>query len=136
MPLITVLAGSQGSECGISLNNQDCRIKTRRQEQGGHTAAICVVAAVLGGGTEKEGGRAGGKRAAGSCGLDRARLVFGEPGRRHPQAFGVLPLLPRPASSREQHLFPPKVGEGLSVERCHQRSSRLALLWCICDQGT
>lgn len=56
VPLITVLAGSQGSECGISLNNQDCRIKTRRQEQRGHTAAICVVAAVLLGGERKKRG--------------------------------------------------------------------------------
>lgn len=50
MPLITVLAGSQGWECGISLNNQDCRIKTRRQEQRGHTAAICAAAVVGGSG--------------------------------------------------------------------------------------
>lgn len=56
VPLITALAGSQGSECGISLNNQDCRIKTRRQEQRGHTAAICVVAAVLLGGERKKRG--------------------------------------------------------------------------------
>lgn len=57
MPLITVLAGSQGWECGISLNNQDCRIKTRRQEQRGHTAAICAAAVVGGSG---RGGCAGG----------------------------------------------------------------------------
>lgn len=59
MPLITALAGSQGSECGISLNNQDCRIKTRRQEQRGHAAAICAAAVVGGSG---RGGCAGGAR--------------------------------------------------------------------------
>lgn len=81
MPLITVLAGSQGSECGISLNNQDCRIKTRRQEQrGGHTAAICV-AAVLGGERKKMGAGQAEKRAASSCSLERARLAIWEGGR-------------------------------------------------------
>lgn len=80
MPLITVLAGSQGSECGISLNNQDCRIKTRRQEQRGHTAAICV-AAVLGGERKKMGAGQAEKRAASGCSLERASLAICEGGR-------------------------------------------------------
>lgn len=101
MPLITVLAGSQGWECGISLNNQDCRIKTRRQEQRGHTAAICAAAVVGGSG---RGGCAGGAvPIAQAWGAAAPRAAPARPCRGlRPGAFTSAPpqALPEPRRGR------------------------------------
>lgn len=146
MPLITALAGSQGSECGISLNNQDCRIKTRRQEQRGHAAAICAAAVVGGSG---RGGCAGGARPPAPR-APSPRLCHGHPApdagswgngsqkipEQPPPGLGRAPLRPNlvPARGSGRLLWPLcfwrlsscDKARGLPPKECHRGCHRVS----------